>query len=195
MTANATSNSSDDRNAGSATIELWISTLQQLFNTFDPSPFHEKDLDRDAEEYIVGAADEIRSVQPIRMVIHLPAEQLPAARSANLEKAIQNYFAYRLDETQRNMRFHFREGRAALVIGVMFLVVCITIRQLAFVVPAGPIARILQEGLLILGWVAMWRPLQLLLYDWWPIRHRARLFARLAETRVDLKPTPRVVTT
>ena len=193
MTEKATSISSDDRSPSSATIELWLSTLQQLFNTFDPSPFHEKDLDRDAEEYIVGAADEIRSAQPIRMVVHLPAEQLPAARSVNLEKAIRHYFAYRLDETHRNMRFHFREGRAALVIGVAFLVACITIRQLAFVVPGGPVARILQEGLLILGWVAMWRPLQLLLYDWWPIRHRARLFARLAETRVELKPTPRAI--
>ena len=56
--------------------------------------------------------------------------------------------------------------------------------------PGATVGRILQEGLLILGWVAMWRPLQVLLYDWWPIRHRTRLYARLAEMRVELRPVP-----
>jgi hypothetical protein len=40
--------------------------------------------------------------------------------------------------------------------------------------------RILDESLLIVGWVAMWRPLEIFLYDWWPIRAEARLFERLA---------------
>ncbi len=171
-----------------ATIEVWLSTLKQLFNSFDPSPFHERDLDRDAEEYIVGTADEFRSTQPIQMVVHLPAEQMLATRSLDLEKAIQHYFTYRRDEMRRSLRLHFREGRVALAIGVVFLVVCTTIRQLAFVVPGGTAGRILQEGLLILGWVAMWRPLQLLLYDWWPIRHRSRLYGRLAEMQVEVRP-------
>jgi hypothetical protein len=172
-----------------ATIQLWLSKVQQLFNSFDPSPFHEKDSDRDAEEYIVGAVDELRSSLPIRLVVNLPAEQLSESRTFDLEKAVQHYFAYRLDETHRNLRFHFREGRIALAIGVAFLIVCITIRQLAFGMPGGPVARVLQEGFLILGWVAMWRPLQLLLYDWWPIRHRARLYARLATMQVETRST------
>ena len=171
-----------------ATIDVWLSTLQQLFNSFDPSPFHERDLDRDAEEYIVGTADEFRSTQPVRLIVHLPADQVPANPSFDLEKAVQHYFAYRRDETQRSLRLHFREGRVALAIGISFLVICISVRQLAFVMPGGTGARVLQEGLLIVGWVAMWRPLQLLLYDWWPIRDRSRLYARLAEMQVELRP-------
>ena len=31
-------------------LELNLHELDQLFNTMDPSPFHEKDLDHDAEE-------------------------------------------------------------------------------------------------------------------------------------------------
>ena len=87
-----------------ATIEVWLSTLQQLFNSFDPSPFHERDLDRDAEEYIVGTADEFRSTQLIRLIVHLPSEQVPANPSFDLEKAVQHYFAYRRDETRRTGR-------------------------------------------------------------------------------------------
>jgi hypothetical protein len=29
---------------------------------------------------------------------------------------------------------------------------------------------VIREGFLIGGWVAMWRPLEVFLYDWWPNR-------------------------
>ena len=35
-------------------IEIYLDRIEQLFNSMDPSPFHEKDLDRDAEEFIVS---------------------------------------------------------------------------------------------------------------------------------------------
>ena len=53
-----------DKSLAEARIEISLSRLSQLFNSLDPSPFHERDLDHDAEEYIVGSAEEIaRSVR------------------------------------------------------------------------------------------------------------------------------------
>jgi hypothetical protein len=48
---------------------------------------------------------------------------------------------------------------------------------------------VIREGFLIGGWVAMWRPLEVFLYDWWPIRAEARLFDRLSRmpVRIDYK--------
>ena len=60
------------------------------------------------------------------------------------------------------------------------------LRQLLTIMTGGVADRILQEGLLILGWVAMWRPLQIILYDWWPIRRYARLYSNLATMPVKL---------
>jgi hypothetical protein len=37
------------------------------------------------------------------------------------------------------------------------------------------------EGMSIVGWVAMWRPLEIFLYEWMPIRRRCRMLAKLAE--------------
>ena len=48
-----------------AAIEIRLSRAQQLFNSLDPSPFHERDLDQDAEEYIVDSADESTTTSPI----------------------------------------------------------------------------------------------------------------------------------
>jgi hypothetical protein len=35
-------------------IEIKLQEFEQLFNTIDPSPFHEKDLDHDLEEFTVS---------------------------------------------------------------------------------------------------------------------------------------------
>ena len=57
---------------------------------------------------------------------------------------------------------------------------------------AGP--EVVSESLLIGGWVAMWRPLEVFLYDWWPIREEARLCDRLSAMPVKIvyeaKTTP-----
>jgi hypothetical protein len=47
-------------------------------DSFDPSPFHERDLDEDAEAYIVDSVDEFPLQKRLRLIIHLPADQLPA---------------------------------------------------------------------------------------------------------------------
>jgi len=61
-------------------IEINLNRFSQLFNSLDPSPFHERDLDRDAGDYIIGSAEEARRQRPLLLVIHLPADQILAAK-------------------------------------------------------------------------------------------------------------------
>ncbi len=170
-----------------AAVEIRLSKLQQLFNSFDPSPFHEKELDPDAEEYIVSSVDEFPLARPLKLVIHLPDEELRLADSGKVSEAIHNYFNYRLAEARRRLRFQFREGRIALLIGLWFLFACMLVRQITTAWIDATVSQFLAEGLLILGWVAMWRPLQIFLYDWWPVRHHSALYAKLARMNVELQ--------
>lgn len=168
-------------------IKIRLQTLGQLFNSLDPSPFHEKELDKDAEDYIVGSVDEIPLPQPLSLLIELPKDQLALEDSASVQDAVRNHFAYRLEDGRRRLRFQFREGRIALLIGLLFLSLCVVVRELIFAPLSGAAAEMVAEGLLILGWVAMWRPLQIFLYDWWPVRHQLRLYAKLARMPVVLR--------
>jgi hypothetical protein len=163
-----------------AIIEINIDKLQQLFNSLDPSPFHDRDLDQDAEEYIVGWAEEIAISRPLKLLIHLPRDQLASIEQPVLERAICNYFAYQQRQCHRRLRLLFRDGRIAFLVGVAFLFTCIFIRQLANSFGPGATSDIVAEGMLIAGWVAMWRPLQIFLYDWWPLRRRGRVFGKLS---------------
>ena len=171
-----------------AAIEIRLSRPQQLFNSLDPSPFHDKDLDDDAEAYIVGWVNEFPLPQPLKLIVHLPADQLALAASIDLQESIHNYFAYRLGETHRRVRALLREGRIALVIGLLFLALCVSVRHLLLTLGGtGTVSQVLAEGLIILGWVAMWRPLQIFLYEWWPIRRHGRIFAKLAAMPVEVR--------
>ncbi len=168
-------------------IEINLARVQQLFNSFDPSPFHEKDLDADAEDYIVGAAREFHLTTPLKMVIHLPAAEIKA-HSGNLETSIHSYFAYRRGAAGRDLRFLLRQGRLSLLIGLSFLAVCLGLRAVLLTPAGGTMQSVVAEGLVIAGWVAMWRPLQIFLYDWWPLRRMVRVYEKLAAIPVETKP-------
>lgn len=167
-------------------IDVRVSDIRQLFNSLDPSPFHEKDLDRDAEEYIVSWADEVLPKVELELVVHLPPEQIAEAEKSDLPRAVLNYFSYRAEVNRRRIRAQFREGRWNLSVGLAFLFACMVLREFISSMDETSLRQMLQEGLLILGWVAMWRPLQIFLYDWWPVRHRAQLYGRLATMPVRI---------
>lgn len=167
-------------------IELRLRELNQLFDSFDPAPFHEKDLDRDAEEFIVSWAREYPPETPLVFRLHLPADQRRFEPERTVATAVQHYFAYRSDLARLELRRTLQQGRASLLVGLLFLAFCMVARQLLRRMADGDWVGIVQEGLLIIGWVAMWRPLELLLYDWWPLLRRKRTFDNLNRMQVEV---------
>lgn len=172
--------------AAPATIEISVTAPEQLFNSLDPFPFRERDLDKSAEEFIVGWARELPLASPIRIVVHIPRANLGSWRAGDMEEAFRSYFAYRVDTLGRDLRELFRTGRRSLQIGLAVLLLSVAASELSVASfgHEGMIA-VLNEGLIILGWVANWRPLEIFLYDWWPIVGRRRLYRRLSAVRVE----------
>ena len=168
-----------------APIELRLGAVAQVFNTLDPTPFREGDLAPEAEAYILDWAAELPARVPLALVIHLPAAEAGSTAAAALPAAIGGHFARRAEAATRDLRRNFREGRVALAIGLAILAACLGL-ALAVAPDGEPrgLARILQESLVIVGWVALWRPAEILLYDWLPIARRRTLLRRLAAAPV-----------
>ncbi len=170
-------------------IELRVGDVAQLFHTLDPFPFREKDLDREVEEYIVGWARELPAQHAITIVIDFPDTDAQRKTAGDLGAAFSRYFADRADAVQRDLNELFRVGRRSLAIGVAILIACLMAAHFA----AGalfeqPFRGLAEESLLILGWVANWRPLEIFLYDWWPLARRRDLFRRLSAAKVEPRP-------
>ena len=165
-----------------AVIELRLREIAQLFNSLDPSPFLERDLDAKAEEFIESWAAEIPAHRELALVIHLP---VPPATATDVPAAVRAYFCHRAEHKQREFGQLMRRGRLSFGVGLAFLAACLSGAQWIAGMPHGTGIEILRESLSIVGWVAMWRPLEIYLYDWWPVRAERRNLQRLA--RMDVK--------
>jgi hypothetical protein len=175
--------------SASRTIEVRVAELRQLFNAIDPSPFRERDLDPRAEEFIVDWARDLPRDVPLALRVHLERSAGWADEAELLRQAIHQYFQARAAGARRRLRDLFRRGRISLAIALVFLAASMTLSDLIGNAADGGFAPILREGFLIGGWVAMWRPLEVFLYDWWPIRGEVQLFERLSAMPVGIDYT------
>lgn len=154
----------------------------------DPTPFHHRNLDTDAEEFLESWALEFPQNSHFRIVVHI--EQMPLEDPSLLvREAIHNYFEYKSERSNRSLRLLLLEGRVSLLIGLVFLAMCLLGADILVTgFSNNTFLRLLKESLLIGGWVAMWRPLQIFLYEWWPYVRRGRIYRNLGRASVQVVP-------
>src|ERR1700737_1683786 len=169
-------------------IEVHVGELKQLFTAIDPSPFRDKVLVPKAEPFIVGWAKDLPRDAALALVIDLDREAGLPDEAAVLRDAIHEFFSQRAQAYRRRLRELFRLGRTSLAIGLVAVASAIALGDfLAALMKGSRIGVIVRESLTIGGWVSMWRPLEVFLYDWWPIRSETRLSERLAAMPVRIR--------
>jgi len=163
------------------TIELRIETLAQLFDSLDPAPFHDKTLDASAESYILSSAGEHSPSEPLTLVLHGPRGL--ADHRDHIVSAVRAHFTLSLEAAERHNRQRMRIGRTALLVGVSVLGISLLLRSL---LPDDARAwwEAVREGLLILGWVALWRPVEILLFERFENLQERQRLRRLASADV-----------
>jgi hypothetical protein len=170
-----------------AVLELHVAEVRQLFNAMDPAPFRERDLDPNAVTYIMEWGRETRAGEPLDLIVQLSREPASPDNAGMLRDAVHAYFRQRAVATRRQLRQLFRVGRISLLIGIAFLAFVIGVGEyLTLRIDKESYGYLVKESLIIAGWVALWRPLEIFLYDWWPIRAEANLLDRLSDMDVRL---------
>lgn len=171
-----------------AQIEIRVERIAQLLNMLDPYPFQDRDLDPQAEAFIVEWASDLPKEQPLAIRLHLPRSEAESEAARAFPSTLHHFFQARAEEKSRELKELFRVGRIALAIGLAVLAACILLSELV----SGrlgdrPFGQFVDESLIILGWVANWRPIEIFLYDWWPLVRDRRLYRRLATAEVEVK--------
>ena len=169
-------------------IAIHVAEVRQVFDAMDPSPLRDRDLDPKTADYIVDSARELPRQSPLALLVHLDGPAGSTDEGAFLGDAIRRFFMGRSQAARWRLKLLFRRGRASLLVGVAFLVCAFTVSQLiGLFLPDSQFGDLLRESVIIGGWVAMWRPLEIFLYDWWPILGEARLHDRLAAMPVRIE--------
>jgi hypothetical protein len=168
------------------TLELRVREVQQLFNSLDPSPFLTKDLDRACEAFIDSWALSLPHDSDLQLTIHVAQLPSPEAAVALVADAIHNHYVEKIALVRGELRQMLRMGRLSLGVGLVFVVSCLLLAEAITSLMPGHAAKIARESLTIIGWVAMWRPVQIFLYDWWPLTGRIKVFENLRFARINV---------
>jgi hypothetical protein len=164
---------------GKLLIGIELKSLMQIFNSFDPSPFHEKELDPGAEEYIYNSVAEFPLKTPLELIIYLPPSEIGKETRRTLKEAIKNHFLYKSLLIDIELRRILQRGRRNMAIGVLFLFLCLLIIGLLSTVEGNLLNTMFSEGLTIIGWVAMWEPVNVFLYGWWPLVQKKNIYNKI----------------
>jgi hypothetical protein len=166
-----------------ATVNVHVRDLAQLFHSLDPSPFWDRDLDRHAAAFIEDEFRDRRTADEWHLDVHVHEGH---ANAGDLQPAIKNYYGRLSSSVRRELREHLLLGQLGLLAGVAIFLTSMGMRQL-LQSNLGDVPRMLDEGLIILAWIALWRPVEALAYEWVPLLRKRRLYDRLSAVRVSVR--------
>ena len=167
-------------------LQLKVNVTDQLFNSLDPAPFFTQELDPSAEQYIEKWASKFPAHSQLHLSIHCKTAPARGQHGSRIAHAVCRHFNYRAQATRNDLKDLLWQGRLSLLIGCAFVALCILLADLLRTQGTTPLHSVLREGLTIIGWVALWRPTQIFLYDWWPVWRRMQVLKNLARMRVEL---------
>lgn len=170
-------------------IEIQLNSVIQMFNSFDPAPFHEKELDSDTERYIVDTVNDFPSGTKFKIIIYLPEHVVMSRDAQEIPKAVKNHFEYKVITQKRHFRSRIRYGRFTILVGLSALAVSmfasLTVSE-SF--PDCTFAQLIANALEVAGWVAMWEPVTVFLYQLWPMIKLRKTYEKISMMNIDIRP-------
>lgn len=172
-------------------IVLTLSAREDLFTAPDLDPFEGQFASAAGIERISRKLAALPRSAPVpRLRIRLPAEEITPQAAAETRRALAAFSEAELESLSERWAGLARERRWSLLAGLSFLLVCTALASLAeaYHIAHPLLERFVVDGLVIAGWVALWHPLDLLLYAGWPLRHEGRVLRALAAMEVVVEP-------
>lgn len=169
---------------GTEEIKLQLLNINELLRS-PVSLYRKRTLKTDAEEFIVEEAEALPRKAVINMKVHLALSEVK--HKDDIAPAIHRHFCYRREQSQKEFKRIFQYGWRILFIALGLLGVIYSLTEFTLhLIPDNRFVLFIRESFIILGWVALWRPLELLLYDWYPVKTDINLYYRLEHSNVQV---------
>jgi hypothetical protein len=175
-----------------STVSVHVRHLGQLFSSFDPSPFWDRDLDRDAAAFVEEEFADRPRDRP--WVLNVTTSDLYEETQPVVQDAVRHYYLRFVDSTRHRIREQLRIGRISLAVGVGMFALCMSAPTLFGAVFVRALPDVLAEGLIVLGWIALWLPIEQLVSELVPLMRQRSFYQQLARIRVHLRRVPAAAT-
>jgi hypothetical protein len=165
-------------------IDIVVKNTKDIFQQFGHSPLGSNILNRDFEDYILTAAKSCPLEKKIGLAVYMPCS---LGEEKLIEPAIHKHFENRARQTSLHLKEQFKQWAVNMVIGVLFLVLCLILVEILEVFSYINIIKIIKESLLIIGWVALWEPVTFILFGWRIIKRDKLLYKKLARMPISIE--------
>jgi hypothetical protein len=168
-----------------STVSVRLRRLGQLFNSLDPSPFWDRDLDKDAAEFI--EAEYRDRPRDHAWLLNVTTSDLEGYSQHDVQEAVKHYYQRSAESIRRQTRERYRIGRLSIALGVAVFLFCMIGRQLLQGLFPRAVPSVLREGLIVLAWIALWLPIEHFISELAPLVRERRFVDRLAQIRVHVR--------
>jgi hypothetical protein len=166
------------------TIILRMRSASALFIA-EESPFYGiRMIKKEYEDFLVERAAPARGRASIKIKVELATAD---PQSGRIENAIRQHFEYRKNLAKQEIKNWLNRGWTSLLIAFIFLGLIFLVLEFSkSFEPGQALPLTVKEFLIILGWVALWKPADLLLYEWRPHKREAVLYERLENASIEI---------
>jgi len=182
----AQSEHSSASSGGESVIKIRVDRVDQLFQCFDPAPMDQRSVSAEADAYITERAGELPATDRVRLRILVP----PGERSCceSVQEAFRRHFSSAAETTAVRLRNHFVMSVRILLISLAVASALVLASQAIADWSETRVARKVASTLSIMVWVALWKPIEMLLHDWRPIKAKLKVYRKLESVKVETLP-------
>ncbi len=165
-------------------------SIGQIYDTEDPSPEENRDLSERAEERIfhtvLNVPKGVRAAVCDDLVIRVPVQELTQERSNAIISAVRSHFRRRADEMQGAMKITQRVGLRQIRLTIAVCIPAFIGIAICSQFKGNPLAEVIENVLVILAWVTIWQPFQVLVFDRWTAKETAKVYRKIAEMPINV---------
>jgi len=167
-----------------AAIRLEIRSVDRLLDP-EASPFPGPRLDAEVGDRILKWVRSAPKATTLLIEFAVPPADL--GREAEVRKALGVFARESEEDAEKELREIFKNGRISLFVGFVMVAALLGITELLVMVEGeSTTMKAIAESLVIVYWVILWRPADLLLYEHFPVRRRRAAARALARSELRL---------
>jgi len=168
-----------------ASIRLSVRSVDALLDA-EGSPLLEPRLHPEFAAAVWSEALQKKTPAAFQLELTVPPPDLE--RQSEVAEAVRFHFGKRQQEFAEELRALFQDGRRSLIIGMLVVALLLTLAEAIPYLWERRLAYAVSESLIIVAWVVLWHPAELLLYAHFPVRRHLKLAGQLAAAKVSLNP-------
>jgi hypothetical protein len=171
-------------------IALRLDDLRDLFHEPEFDPFQGRFNRLSGFDQILAELKPLSLRRPLRTTLLIPRTQVAEPSARVLSEVVRGYCDLQIGQIDKEMASLRWQGIKALQTGMLFLAACLLLSAFFGGLDSLPefLRTFLSEGFLIAGWVSLWHPTEILLYEWWPLWRDKQLYKRMWDMEIIITP-------